>query len=176
MSNSLGALFNENTTLVFPSKKLDMIDILESIETYECNILSGLPKIINNFINHPKRKDYDLSSLIVVGCAGQLPSADLISQLKEELNLMAFFIFYGSTETNNGIINVFPLRNFDPVKYQNCMGLPAAFTELKIVDPDTGRIVPLNAEGELHFRSYSQAKGYWKDEAKTKEAFDENGW
>jgi fatty-acyl-CoA synthase len=176
MSNSLATLFNERSTLVFPSKKLDVIQILESLETYKCNIFSGLPKIVNNVVNHPQRKNYDLSSVIVVGCAGQLPSADLITQIKNELGALAFFIFYGSTESNGGTLNIFPMRKFDPATYQNCVGLPYAYMESKIVDPETGRIVPLNVEGELHVRSFSVTYGYWNDEEKTREAIDANGW
>jgi fatty-acyl-CoA synthase len=48
--------------------------------------------------------------------------------------------------------------------------------ECKIVDPDTGKIQPLGVEGELYARSYTITRGYWNDEEKTRQVFDENVW
>jgi fatty-acyl-CoA synthase len=176
MSEVVRVLFSEDGyTVIFPSTKLEIVDILESIQAYKCNALSGLPKILTSFINHPARKSYDLSSLIVCGCAGQLVTADMVQRFKDELKIRAFFIAYGSTETNGGIISLILLRNFNPDTFQTRVGKPQAYYECKIVDSE-GHVVPINEEGELHMRGANITRGYWNDEEKTKEAFDVNGW
>ena len=48
--------------------------------------------------------------------------------------------------------------------------------EVKIVDPDTGAVVPIGQRGEFCTKGYSVMHGYWGDEAKTREAIDEGGW
>ena len=68
------------------------------------------------------------------------------------------------------------LSTFRPELYQNSVGKSTPFSECKIVNPETGKIQPIGVEGELYVRGYSVSPGYWNDEAKTKEAFDENGW
>jgi fatty-acyl-CoA synthase len=48
--------------------------------------------------------------------------------------------------------------------------------EVKIVDPDTGRVVERGTPGELCTRGYSVMTGYWNDPERTAEAIDRAGW
>ncbi|MFI5807650.1 fatty acyl-AMP ligase [Streptomyces sp. NPDC051561] len=50
-------------------------------------------------------------------------------------------------------------------------GPPAAGTEVRIVDPDTGRAVPPGATGEIWVRGDAVAPGYWRRPAETAEVF-----
>jgi fatty-acyl-CoA synthase len=175
-TSTIAVLFHPNATIVFPSYKLNLVDILEAVQTYRCNVISALPKIFHNILTHSKRNDYDLSSLSMVQIGGQSITSELINLARQETNIKFAFVGYGSTETNSLISNIINLESFDPDKYQGCMGKPGAYVECKIVDPETGKIQPLGSEGELHFRSFSQSRGYWNDEAKTREVFDKNGW
>ncbi|MGF6711327.1 acyl-CoA synthetase (AMP-forming)/AMP-acid ligase II [Luteibacter sp. W1I16] len=47
--------------------------------------------------------------------------------------------------------------------------------EVKIVD-ETGRVVPRGTTGELLTRGYSVMRGYWGDEANTRQALDAARW
>jgi long-subunit acyl-CoA synthetase (AMP-forming) len=63
----------------------------------------------------------------------------------------------------------------DKYAYESCgRGLP--YTESKIVDQSTGRIQPLNTDGELHIRGPHIIKKYWDEPEKTAETIDKNGW
>jgi len=48
--------------------------------------------------------------------------------------------------------------------------------EVKIVDPATGEVVAPGVSGELCTRGYSVMHGYWGDEARTREAIDDEAW
>jgi fatty-acyl-CoA synthase len=176
MLNILMTLFNKNYVLVIPSFKFDMIDVLEALVKYKCNSLSGLPKILHSIVNHPARKSYDLSNLNVAMAGGQSVSSDMIETFKNHLDVKMFIHAYGSTEMNNFILRGFKLDEFDPSLYKNCVGKAAPFMECKIVNPETGKIQPLDQEGELYVRCYSVTNGYWNDEEKTREAIDQHRW
>lgn len=50
------------------------------------------------------------------------------------------------------------------------------YFQAKIVDPNSGRIVPLGASGELMTRGYCVMLGYWDDPQKTREVISEDHW
>jgi fatty-acyl-CoA synthase len=174
-STVIGGLFSTNCVVVYPSFKFDTIDILESLQDYKCTLFGALPKILLNVINHPGRKNYDLSSLTKAGTAGQLVTGEIIQQSALELGANEFLVFYGATEVNLGFMQTFDLTNFDINKYKNQVGRAAPFTEAKVVDPNTGLVVPLNTEGILHVRNFSVSPGYWRDEELNKKFFS-GGW
>lgn len=51
-----------------------------------------------------------------------------------------------------------------------------AFTSVKVVDIETGKLLGPNQNGELCFKSDLLMKGYAGDEEATKNAFDADGW
>src|SRR5205085_2724957 len=48
--------------------------------------------------------------------------------------------------------------------------------EMKIVDPNTGQVVPLGKPGELCTRGYSVMLGYWNNLEATADAIDQARW
>jgi fatty-acyl-CoA synthase len=63
------------------------------------------------------------------------------------------------------------------VEYLNKSGLPAPFVQLRIVGPD-GKEAPRDGKtmGEIVVKSPGLTEGYWLDEEKTSESWDEEGW
>ena len=56
------------------------------------------------------------------------------------------------------------------------VGRPGPHIEVKIVDPDTGLVVPRGEPGEFCTRGYSVMLGYWDEPDKTAEAIDSARW
>jgi fatty-acyl-CoA synthase len=56
------------------------------------------------------------------------------------------------------------------------VGQAGPHTEIKIVDPGTGRTVERGEPGEFLTRGYLVMKGYWNDPERTAEAIDAGGW
>jgi fatty-acyl-CoA synthase len=48
--------------------------------------------------------------------------------------------------------------------------------EVKVIDPDTGQVLPRGTNGELCTRGYSVMLGYWDEPEKTAEAIDAARW
>jgi len=65
----------------------------------------------------------------------------------------------------------------DPLdKRVTTVGRVHPHVEVKIIDPETGRVVPRGQSGELCTRGYSVMLGYWNDEAATRAAIDAGRW
>jgi fatty-acyl-CoA synthase len=65
----------------------------------------------------------------------------------------------------------------DPLeKRVSTVGRVHPHVEIKIIDPETGAIVPHGTPGELCTRGYSVMLGYWDNDAATHEAIDVAGW
>lgn len=81
-------------------------------------------------------------------------------------------IGYGLTETSP----VLTLRSTRMKNYLGSAGMPVAYTEVKIVDPSTGEELPRFTKGLVKVRGPQVMMGYYKDEAATRAAIDEEGW
>src|SRR5207245_103209 len=66
------------------------------------------------------------------------------------------------------------LRTLEAVAEERCSALP--HTEIKIIDPATGKTVPRGTQGELCTRGYCVMKGYYNNEQATRAAVDPDGW
>ena len=80
---------------------------------------------------------------------------------------------YGLTETN-AAATTFAGADYDR-RPLSC-GLPTPVTEVRIVCPETGRVLGPDEVGEVACRGPQVAEGYWRNEGATREAFDSEGW
>lgn len=78
---------------------------------------------------------------------------------------------YGLTETSPVISARRPYCNV-----LGTVGPPLNDTELKIVDPETGTVLPDGSKGIVKIRGPQVMKGYFKNPSATKKALDEDGW
>lgn len=78
---------------------------------------------------------------------------------------------FGATET----CGASTLQNFENYTIGN-VGIPLSCCEIKLIDvPDMGYFAN-QSYGEILIRGYNVCKGYFKDDEKTKESFDNEGW
>jgi len=97
-----------------------------------------------------------------------------MDRLRTEFKIQEFTHGYGQTECSP-IVTMSEAR--DPfVKKSRTVGRAAPLSEVKIVNPETGEIVPWGEAGEVCARGYFVMSGYWNDSQKTKETIDEKGW
>ncbi|KAM4534737.1 medium-chain acyl-CoA ligase ACSF2, mitochondrial-like [Fundulus diaphanus] len=160
-------------TLVFPSTAYNSVASLEAIQNEKCNFVYGTPTMYADLLSHDLHK-YSFSS-VEAGLMGGSPCPpEILRKLKSEMNMKEITILYGTTENSPLTFVGFPQDN-DELK-MNTVGCVMGHTEAKVVDPNTGEMVPLGASGELMIRGYCVMLGYWDDPEKTREVISADRW
>ena len=99
---------------------------------------------------------------------------DLTPTKVEEKMYMKVTSVYGLTETAPGMT---ASRIDDPFDVRcNTVGHDFEFTEVKVIDPETGEECPVGVQGEMCNRGYNTMKGYYKNPEATAEVLDENNF
>ena len=81
---------------------------------------------------------------------------------------------YGQTETSPGVTMT---TTKDPLERRvTTIGRAFPHTELKIVDPKTGKIVPMGEIGEICARGYCVMKCYYNNPSATHATLDKDHW
>jgi fatty-acyl-CoA synthase len=124
-------------------------------------------------MEHPDVERRDLSSLRSVVSGGANVPPELVRSIESRLGAR-FSIVYGQTESSPLITQV-GLDDSAENK-AGTVGTPLPQTEVKIIDPRTGAIVPPGAMGELCTRGYLVMHGYFDKPEATAEAIDGDGW
>jgi malonyl-CoA/methylmalonyl-CoA synthetase len=77
---------------------------------------------------------------------------------------------YGMTETNMNTSNP-----YDGDRIPGSVGFPLSGVEIRIADPQTGRVLPQGETGVIEIRGPNVFKGYWRMPEKTREEFRDDG-
>jgi acyl-CoA synthetase (AMP-forming)/AMP-acid ligase II len=158
---------------VVPQKVFDTEEVLARIEAETVSVYLGPPTIYSDLLNHPRRGDFDLSSLRV-GCpsAASVP-VELIKRIKSDLGFDIVLNAYGLTEAHAIVTACVP--EDDPELVANTAGRPVAGVEVTVVGDD-GTELPPGEQGEILVRGYNLMDGYYEDPEATAEAIDADGW
>ena len=160
--------------MVVPSEYFDALATLESIAEERCTAVHGVPTMFIAELEHSRFAEFDLTSLRTGIMAGSPCPINIMRRVVQEMHCSELTIVYGLTETSPGITQTTP---DDPLELRvTTVGKPMAHTEIKIVDPHTGRIVPRGTPGELCARGYAVMKGYYQNPEATRQTLDSEGW
>ena len=168
------ACSSHGACMVVPSEAFDPLATLEAIAAERCTSLYGVPTMFIAQLAHPRFREFDLSSLRTGIMAGSPCPVETMKQVQSSMHMPEVTICYGMTETS-------PVSTQsswdDPLDRRvSTVGRVHPHVEIKIVDPETGAIVPHGVAGELCTRGYSVMIGYWGNEAATHQAIDAAGW
>ncbi|EIF33003.1 acyl-CoA synthetase (AMP-forming)/AMP-acid ligase II [Burkholderia sp. Ch1-1] len=143
--------------------------ILTLIERERCVARSGYGAMYIMEMNHPRFREFDLSSLKAGWCVG---TAELMTRVRDEMNIPGLLQIYGATEVGGTSAWV-----DDPweARSRSC-GSPIHGTELKIVDPVKGDTLRAGEIGEICMRGWWKMNGYLKQPAETVKTIDADGW
>ncbi|XP_046450150.1 medium-chain acyl-CoA ligase ACSF2, mitochondrial-like [Daphnia pulex] len=161
-------------TCVFPSPVFSAREAVKAIHHERCTSLYGTPTMFVDILNLPDLKQYNLKSLSTGIMAGAPCPEEIAKGTIKDLNMKDFAILYGMTECSPATFMTLPNDSFD----QRCstIGYPGEHVEVKIVDPQTNDILPVNTPGEICTRGYNTMLGYWNQPDKTREIISEDGW
>jgi fatty-acyl-CoA synthase len=167
----LGNLYTGST--LHPLLAFDPLKAVQIISQERCTTLLAVPTMLLAMLQHPDFATYDLALLSRVGTGGTPVPVYLMEQVKERIGADVCIVF-GQTETSPIITQTLPSDPFD-LKAAT-VGIPLPHTEVKIVHPTTGEIVPCGERGEICCRGFLVMQGYYNMPEETAHAIDAEGW
>jgi len=144
---------------------------LHAIERLGATTISGVPTTYQLMLEAPEWAEADISSLRLMTCGGS-PVPQHVRLAYQERGL-AFSGGYGMTETSPGVTMLPPQH---AGSHLESAGLAHFFTEYRIRDLTTGKLLAPGQSGEIEVRGPNVFAGYWKNERATRDALTDDGW
>ncbi|OYU70542.1 MAG: fatty acid--CoA ligase [Alphaproteobacteria bacterium PA2] len=153
--------------------KWDVVRAFELIERERVTLAGGVPTIAWQLIEHPLRKNYDLSSLMSVSYGGAPSAPELVRKIKETFPNSSPGNGWGMTETCATVTNH---GAEDYANRPDSCGPAVPVSDLEIRDPADGvTVLGPNQVGELWARGPQVVKLYWNKPEATAQTFVD-GW
>ena len=134
----------------------------------------GVPTMFIAMLEHPDFATTDFSHMRTGIMAGSPCPIKVMQEVIDKMNMKEICITYGQTEASPATTMS---KTTDSLEARvNTVGGAIFGVECKIVDPETGKDLPDNADGEFVARGYNIMKGYYKMPTATAAAIDADGW
>jgi fatty-acyl-CoA synthase len=160
--------------IVIPAPGFDPAQTLQAVQAERCTSLYGVPTMFIAELALPDFGGYDLSTLRTGIMAGSPCPVEVMKRVVSEMHMTEVTICYGMTETSP--VSTQTTADDDMDRRVSTVGRVHPHVEVKIVDPETGRVLPRDVPGELCTRGYSVMLGYWDEPEKTADAIDAARW
>ena len=153
---AMGMLASGSTVIVL--SKFEMDEMLSSISKYRATCLPLVPPILVALVNGADqiKGKYDLSSLQSVLSGGAPLSKEVTEGFVEKYPSVKILQGYGLTESTGIGAST---DSLEESRRYGTAGLLSPSMEAKVVDPESGRALPVNQTGELWLRGPTIMKG-----------------
>ena len=158
---------------MFPIPVFDVDRVLELIERERITTVPGAPTIYISILNHPRRAEFDLSSLRLAATGAAVVPVELINRLRREMSFETIVTGYGLTESTGVISLCRPSDDAETVSRTSGRAIDGV--EVRIVDENNDE-VPRGTAGEIVCRGYNVMPGYFDDPVATADTIDADGW
>jgi acyl-CoA synthetase (AMP-forming)/AMP-acid ligase II len=152
--------------------RFDLERFFAAIQYHRVTILVVPPPIMAALARHPMADDYDLSSVELIVSGGAPLGADLQRVVAARLPHAVVGQAWGLTETTVGATMPDRKLGSEP----GSVGRVMPNTELRVVEPDTGRDLGTGERGEMWVRGPQVMTGYLNRLDATDETIDADGW
>jgi malonyl-CoA/methylmalonyl-CoA synthetase len=134
------------------------------------SVMMGVPTFYTRLL---ARSEFtrDLVAHMRLFVSGSAPLSAETHKEFEERTGHAILERYGMTETNMNTSNP-----YEGDRIPGSVGFPLPGVEIRIADPQTGRVLPQGEVGLIEIRGPNVFKGYWRMPEKTKEEFRDDGF
>jgi long-chain acyl-CoA synthetase len=150
--------------------RFDPTTALEIIQRDKVTVFMGVPTMHGAVLHHPKRGDFDTSSLRLFVSGGSALPVEVLRGVEKEFGA-PILEGYGLSETS-------PVASFSRMELEKkagSIGVAIDGVQLRVVD-DAGAEVPTGEVGELQVKGPNVMKGYWRNPEATKAAISADGW
>ena len=145
--------------------------VMTTIQKEKATVFPGVPTMYIGIINHPKVKEYNLTS--VKACiSGAAP-------LPMDVQVKFGEITGGRLVEGYGLTEAAPVTHCNPIYGQRksgSIGLPFPDVDARIFDYEKLTEKPVGEEGELWLKGPQVMQGYWQQPAETAKTVTEDGW
>jgi fatty-acyl-CoA synthase len=155
-------------------ERFDPVQVMAAVEQEKCTALYGVPTMFIAVLEHKLFSKFDFSSLRTGIMAGSPCPVHVMRQVIDKMYMREVTICYGLTEGSPVITQTLPAD--DMRRRTETVGRAMPYIEVKIVDPETGRIVDPGEQGEVCCRGYNVMKGYYNMPEATAKTIDADGW
>lgn len=172
-----GLFFNENciylgwTQVLIPNPR-DTDHICAELAKYKPTCLVNVPSLFLMLIDNPKFKTLDFSNLeTCISAAAPFPE-EAQKRLEDIVGKGKLLEVYGMTETS-------PLTTMNPYKGKKklgSIGLPLLNTDIRLLEPGTGREVEVGQPGEICVKGPQNMVGYYNKPEETKLVIDKDDY
>ena len=160
--------------IVIPAPGFDPSATLAAVQAERCTSLYGVPTMFIAELALPDFTSYDLSSLRTGIMAGSPCPVEVMKRVLSEMHMTEVTICYGMTETSP--VSTQTTADDETDRRVSTVGRVHPHLEVKVIDPETGVVLPRGSHGELCTRGYSVMLGYWDEPERTAEAIDAGRW
>ena len=168
------AITTHGACIVIPSPGFEPAAALDAVQRERCTSLYGVPTMFIAELALPDFASYDLSTLRTGIMAGSPCPVEVMKRVVSEMHMAEVTICYGMTETSP--VSTQTRADDDMERRVSTVGRVHPHVEVKVIDPETGQVVPRGTPGELCTRGYSVMLGYWDEEEQTRDAIDAARW
>ncbi|VVE18291.1 AMP-binding protein [Pandoraea nosoerga] len=169
--SAIGAMSQRGTFVLMPG--FDAAAMLEILESERGTATLVVPTMLVALLDHPDRAKRDVSSLkLILSGASAVPAA-LVRRTIAAFDCK-FSILFGQTELNGVITQTG--GDDSPEDQSETVGRPLPQMEVKIADPVTGEVLPLDVQGEICARGYQTMLGYFNAVDATGATLRDEGW
>ncbi len=161
-------------TTMFPISAFSPKKGLKCVNENAITAFHGVPTMFIAMLENEDFESTDFSHVRTGIMAGSPCPVKVMEDVLNKMNMTDICITYGQTESSPAITMS---KTTDSVETRVAtVGGPIYGVEVKIVDPDTGKDLGDEIDGELCARGYNIMKGYYKMPEATAAAIDEDGW
>ena len=134
---------------LMPQLTFDATEAMRTVQEQRITVLPGPPTIYQTLLDHPSRRDFDLSSLRFAVTGAAIVPVVLIERMQSELDFDIVLTAYGLTEASG--FGTMCRPDDDPVTVATTCGRPIADFELRLGNPDesgAGEVLLTSADHE----------------------------
>ena len=168
------ACVTHGSTMIIPSPAFNAEAVLKTINDEKCTAVHGVPTMFIAELKHPNFHKYKYDTLRTGIMAGSPCPIEYMKEVNEKMHMTDIVIVYGQTETSPGVTMTTTSDTLE--RRVTTVGRTFPHVELKIIDPNTQRIVERGETGEICARGYVVMKCYYNNPSATRRTIDANGW
>ncbi len=158
---------------ILPQAVFDVPLLLERVAAKRVTVLPGPPTLYQSLLAHPRRGEFDLSSLRVAVTGAASVPVEMVRRMRSELGFETIVTAYGLTETCGFVTICRPGDDAETIATTSGRAFPNV--EVRCVDSQ-GCSVASGEPGEVVVRGYNLMRGYFNNPEATAEAIDRDGW